>query len=80
MGFGNFLPTYRQQPKAIKPLRALPPVPKLGEPLPGQRTMPICRCGSPSTEEPAPRHHEIDASLQKMRSRSWREGCPFWFT
>src|ERR1700682_1861804 len=31
-----------------------------------------CRC-SPSTEEPAPRHHEIDASLQKMRSRSWRE-------
>jgi hypothetical protein len=41
MGFGNFLPTYRQQPKAIKPLRPLPPVPKMGEPLPGQRTMPI---------------------------------------
>jgi hypothetical protein len=41
MGFGNFLPTYRQQPKAIKPLRPLPPVPKMGEPLSGQRTMPI---------------------------------------
>jgi hypothetical protein len=41
MAFGNFLPTYRQQPKAIKPLRPLPPVPKMGEPLPGQRTMPI---------------------------------------
>jgi hypothetical protein len=41
MGFGNFLPTYRQQPKAIKPLRPPPPVPKMGEPLPGQRTLPI---------------------------------------
>ena len=41
MGVGTLLPTYRQQPKAIKPLRPLPPVPKLGEPLPGQRTMPI---------------------------------------
>jgi hypothetical protein len=41
MGVGNFLPTYRQQPKAIKPLRPLPPPLKMGEPLPGQRTMPI---------------------------------------
>jgi hypothetical protein len=41
MGFGNLLPTYRQQPKAIKPLRPLRPVPKMGEPLPGQRTMPL---------------------------------------
>ena len=41
MGFGNFLPTYRQQPKAIKPLRPLRPLAKLGQPPPGQRTMPI---------------------------------------
>ena len=41
MGVGNFLPTYRQQPKAIKPVRPLPPVPKMGERLPGQRTLPI---------------------------------------
>jgi hypothetical protein len=41
MGVGNFLPTYRQQPKAIKPLRPLPPLPKMGEPRPGQRTLPI---------------------------------------
>ncbi len=40
MGVVNFLPTYRQQLKAIKPLRPLPPVPKMGEPLSGQRTMP----------------------------------------
>jgi hypothetical protein len=41
MGFANFLPTYRHQPKTIKPLRPLRPLPKIGEPLPGQRTMPI---------------------------------------
>ena len=41
MGVGTLLPTYRQQPKAIKPLRPLPPLPRLGQPPPGQRTMSI---------------------------------------
>jgi hypothetical protein len=37
----NYLPSYRQQLKPIKPLQALPPLPKLGQSPPGQRTMPI---------------------------------------
>ena len=38
---GNFLPTYRRQPKAIQRLRPLPPLPKPAQSQTGQRTLPI---------------------------------------
>jgi len=38
---GSFLPTYRRQPKAIKPFKPLPALPTLGAFPRGQRTMPV---------------------------------------
>jgi hypothetical protein len=41
MGGGNLFPMYRHQLTAIKPLRPLAPLPRLGTSLIGQRTMPM---------------------------------------
>jgi hypothetical protein len=41
MRSANFLPTYRQQPKAIKPLLPMAPLSKVIRPPTGQRTMPL---------------------------------------
>jgi hypothetical protein len=37
----NLLPTYRQQPKPLKPLPPLTPASKPAQAFPGQRTLPL---------------------------------------
>jgi len=63
MGGGKLLPTYRQQLTAIKPLRPLAPLPRLGTTPVGQRTMPLS--GAPFL----PTNPPLKAMLQYWRRK-----------